>query len=53
MSTTTTTVRSTTGTAPLTFTPRRLGEVEILHEDGSAQVYDVESLRRALAALPA
>jgi len=37
---TTTTVRSTTGTAPVTFTARHLGEVEILHEDGSAQLYD-------------
>ncbi len=53
MSTTTTTIRSTTGTAPLTFTGRRPGEVAILHEDGSAQVYDVDALRRALAALPA
>ena len=43
---TTTTVRSTTGTAPVTFTARRLGEVEILHEDGSAQLYDVDALRR-------
>jgi len=48
-----TTIRSTTGTAPLTFTARRPGEVEILLEDGSAQVYDVGALRRALAVLPA
>ena len=53
MSTTPTTVRSTSGTAPLTFTARRPGEVEILLEDGSAQVYDVDALLLALLNLDA
>jgi hypothetical protein len=44
-------VRSTTGTAPLTFTTGRPGQVVISLDDGSAQVYELADLRAALASL--
>ena len=48
------TVRSTTGTAPITFTAvRPAGTVRIDLEDGSSQVYDYRAVSRALFATTA
>ncbi len=44
----TTTIRSTTGTAPLTFDRIAPGLVQITDELGATQIYRVEDLRKAL-----
>ena len=51
MSHTTRTVSSTTGTAPVTFTPAGPGTVRIDLEDGSSQVYRLTDLLAALGSV--
>jgi hypothetical protein len=46
--TVTATVRSTTGTAPITFDRISPELVMVTLEDGSTQVYRVEDIRKAL-----
>ena len=48
MITVTATVRSTTGTAPITFDRISPELVMVTLEDGSTQVYRVEDIRKAL-----
>lgn len=48
MTTTTTEVRSTTGTAPLRFVPSGGTLVRVDLEDGSCQVYDARALAAAV-----
>lgn len=47
------TVRSTTGTAPITITAEGAGVVRIDLEDGTTQVYDAAVLREAVKAVTA
>lgn len=42
------TIRSTTGTAPITFDRIAPGLVQITTENGATQIYRVEDVRKAL-----